>query len=139
MLNEFKDAFRKPNNAHAQLIIINVVVFIVLGVIMVVSEISGFPKFFSAIHSQFQIPAKLNQFFTHPWTIITYAFAHDLTGILHILFNMLTLYWFGRLFVEYLGSDKLVAVYVLGALAGAVVYLLSYNLVPYYIERSVDR
>jgi hypothetical protein len=49
---------------------------------------------------------------------------------------MLALYWFGRLFIEYLGSDKLVAVYVLGALAGGVMYLLMFNTIPFFIERS---
>jgi membrane associated rhomboid family serine protease len=137
MLEEFKNAFQRPNNAHAQLIIINVVVFIVLGVIMVISEISGFPSFFSAIHQQFQIPARLAEFASRPWTLLTYSFTHDLTGLLHILFNMLTLYWFGKLFVEYLGGDKLIALYVLGAIAGAVFYLLSYNLIPYFVNQSV--
>jgi membrane associated rhomboid family serine protease len=136
MLEEFKNAFQRPNNAHAQLIIINVVVFIVLGVIMVISEISGFTSFFSAIHYQFQIPARMGEFVTRPWTLLTYAFAHDLTGLLHILFNMLTLYWFGKLFVEYLGGDKLIALYVLGAIGGAVFYLLSYNLIPYFVSQS---
>jgi membrane associated rhomboid family serine protease len=136
MLEEFKNAFQRPNNAHAQLIIINVVVFIVLGVIMVISEIAGFTSFFSAIHHQFQIPARMGEFVTRPWTLLTYAFAHDLTGILHILFNMLTLYWFGKLFVEYLGGDKLIALYILGAIAGGVLYLLSYNLIPYFVNQS---
>jgi hypothetical protein len=71
--------------------------------------------------------------------LVTYSFAHDLTGILHILFNMLTLYWFGKLFVEYLGGDKLIALYVLGAIGGAFFYLLSYNLVPYFVTQSVER
>jgi membrane associated rhomboid family serine protease len=137
MLEEFKNAFQRPNNAHAQLIIINIVVFIVLGVIMVISEVSGFPSFFSAIHQQFQIPARLAEFVSRPWTLLTYSFTHDLTGLLHILFNMLTLYWFGRLFVEYLGGDKLIALYVLGAIAGAVFYLFSYNLIPYFVNQSV--
>lgn len=137
MLEEFKNAFQKPNNAHVQLIIINVVIFIALGVFMVVSEISGFPSVFSFVHTQFQIPARLAEFVTRPWTLLSYSFAHDLSGILHILFNMLTLYWFGKLFVEYLGSDKLIAVYVLGGIAGGLFYLLSYNLIPYFVERSV--
>jgi membrane associated rhomboid family serine protease len=139
VLEEFKNAFQRPNNAHAQLIIINVVVFIVLGVIRVISEIGGFPAFFEAIHTQFQIPARFTEFISRPWTLLTYAFAHDLTGILHILFNMLTLYWFGKLFVEYLGGDKLIALYVLGAIGGAFFYLLSYNLVPYFVTQSVER
>jgi membrane associated rhomboid family serine protease len=132
VLNEFKDAFRKPNNAHVQLIIINVVVFLVLGVLFVVLTASQNGELFRAIHNQFSIPAPFLEFARKPWTMITYAFVHDLSGIFHILFNMLALYWFGKLFVEYLGSDKLVAVYVLGALAGALFYLLVYNFIPFY-------
>ena len=123
MFEEFKNAFQRYNNAHVQLIIINIVAFVVLGVVMVVSLVSGFENIFDSVYEQFAIPARFTAFVTKPWTMLTYAFAHDMSGILHILFNMLWLYWFGRLFVEYLGSDKLIAVYVLGALAGAVSYL----------------
>jgi membrane associated rhomboid family serine protease len=138
MLEEFKNAFQRYNNAHVQLIIINLVVFVVLGVLMVVSTVSGFDEAFRIIHNQFTIPARFQEFLTRPWTIITYAFTHDLSGIFHILFNMLWLYWFGRLFVEYLGSDKLIAVYVLGALAGAVFYLIAYNVIPFYVSQSAQ-
>jgi membrane associated rhomboid family serine protease len=136
MFEEFKSAFNRYNNAHVQLIIINLVVYVVLGVIMVISLISGLDEIFNVVHDQFKIPARFSEFLTRPWTIITYMFTHDLTGILHILFNMLVLYWFGRLFVEYLGSDKLVALYILGGLAGAVAYLVAYNIIPFYLEKS---
>jgi membrane associated rhomboid family serine protease len=136
MFDEFKSAFQRHNNAHAQLIIINVVVFIVLGIFMVVTRIAGFDNIFEIVHNQFQIPARFGEFINRPWTIITYAFAHDLTGILHILFNMLALYWFGRVFVEYLGGDKLIAVYVLGALFGGSFYLLAYNTIPFFVQQS---
>jgi hypothetical protein len=49
---------------------------------------------------------------------------------------MLFLYWFGKLFVEYLGSDKIISLYVLGALAGAILYLIVYNTIPFYIEQN---
>lgn len=55
-------------------------------------------------------------------------FSHSVWDIFHILFNMLVLYWFGRVFVEYLGSDKLVALYILGGLTGGICYLLLYNI-----------
>jgi len=135
MLEEFKNAFQRHNNGHVQLILINVVVYLVVAVLFVVSEVSQFPQFFDAIHGMIAIPARLVDFLQRPWTIITYAFVHDWTGILHILFNMLFLYWFGRLFVEYLGSDKVIAVYFLGAIAGAIAYLVVYNLIPYYQAR----
>jgi membrane associated rhomboid family serine protease len=136
MLDEFKSAFNRYNNAPVQLIIINVVVFAVLGVFMVFSEILKFDGIFKLVHAQFSIPAPFTEFISRPWTIITYMFTHDLRGILHILFNMLVLYWFGRLFVEYLGSDKLIALYVLGGIAGGFLYLLAYNTVPFFIDRS---
>lgn len=130
MFEEFKRAFQRPNNAHIQLIIINVAVFIVLAVLNVLSKWLGFEDFFQIVYNQFSIPSDFSEFVLRPWTIITYFFTHSLNQILHILFNMLVFYWFGKLFVEYLGSDKLIAVYVLGGLAGAILYLMAYNLIP---------
>ena len=135
MFDDFKNAFQRYNNAHVQLIIINVVVFLALAVVSVFSNIFQVPEIFRAIHDQLAIPAPIGEFVQKPWTILTYAFVHDLSGIFHILFNMLVFYWFGKLFVEYLGSDKLIALYVLGAIAGGIAYLLVYNTIPFYIER----
>ena len=135
MFDDFKNAFSRHNNAHVQLILINVAIFIVLGLLRVFSTVGGFEDTFRIIHNQFSIPPAFAEFVTRPWTILTYAFAHDLSGIWHIFFNMLVLYWFGKIFIEYLGSDKLVAVYILGAIAGAVLYLIAYNTIPFFIER----
>lgn len=135
MFDEFKNAFRRPNQGHVQLIIINVAVYLVLAVLLVFSSIFELPEVFGIIHRQLAIPAPIYDFLQKPWTLITYAFVHDLSGIFHILFNMLVFYWFGKLFVEYLGSDKLIAVYFLGAMAGALAYLMVYNLIPFYEAR----
>jgi hypothetical protein len=43
---------------------------------------------------------------------------------------MLWLYWFGRIFLEYLDQRKLVAVYLLGGVSGSVLYILSFNIFP---------
>ena len=114
----------------------NIVVYLILGFLYVFSTVGGFDSIFLFIHDQFTIPPKFAEFITRPWTIVTYAFAHDLRGILHILFNMLLLYWFGKLVVEFLGNDRFIALYFLGAIAGGVAYLLVYNLIPFYIDRS---
>lgn len=136
MFEEFKNAFHRYNNGHVQLIIINLAVFVVMGVIMVILNISGLKEVWNVIHEQFQIPARFAEYIQRPWTLITYMFMHDLSGILHILFNMLIMYWFGKLFVEYLGSDKVIAVYLLGGIAGGVLYLLAYNTIPYFVSQS---
>jgi Uncharacterized membrane protein (homolog of Drosophila rhomboid) len=136
VLGEFKSAFNRHNHGHVQLIIINVVIFLALAVLYVFSTVSGLKDVFKIIHDQFSIPPLFSDFILRPWTIFTYAFAHSLTDIFHILFNMLALYWFGKLFIEYLGSDKLIALYVLGALAAGVTYLLVFNTIPFFKERT---
>ncbi|MBX2900601.1 MAG: rhomboid family intramembrane serine protease [Cyclobacteriaceae bacterium] len=109
--------------------------FLALAMVMVFASLSESPEIFSWVHAQVAIPARLAAFIQKPWTIITYSFVHDLSSIWHILFNMLVFYWFGKLFVEYLGSDKLIALYILGALTGAIFYLVVYNTIPFYQAR----
>jgi membrane associated rhomboid family serine protease len=74
------------------------------------------------------VPASGKALLLRPWTIITYMFVHK--DIWHILFNMLWLYWFGIIFLEYLDQKKLVAVYILGGICGSIVYILSFNIFP---------
>ncbi|MFN3316254.1 MAG: rhomboid family intramembrane serine protease, partial [Raineya sp.] len=69
-------------------------------------------------------------FITRPWTIITYGFTHDLQDILHILFNMLILYFMGRLVQDYIGSHRLISIYVLGVIFGAFFFFAFYNFIP---------
>lgn len=135
-LNDFKNAWDKPNNAPAQLIIINVVVFLFLAVLMIITRVSGTEGIFVAVYKQFSIPPTLAEFITRPWTLITYAFAHSLSDIFHILFNMLIFYWFSKLIIEFLGNRKVIAIYVLGALAGGIAYLLVFNLIPFYQDQA---
>lgn len=138
MFEEFKSAFQRYNNGHVQLIIINVVIFLAMGVLYVVAKLSQTPFLFQVVYDQFTLPSFLPEFLTEPWTLLTYSFAHYFSyeygdvGIFHILMNMLVFYWFGRLFVEYLGSDKLIALYVLGGLAGGILYILMYNTIPIF-------
>jgi membrane associated rhomboid family serine protease len=139
MFEEFKSAFQRYNNAHVQLIIINVVVFLIMGLLFVVAKMSSVPFVFKIVYDQFTLPSQISEFIKEPWTLFTYSFAHYFNyemgdvGIFHILMNMLVFYWFARLFVEYLGSDKLVALYILGGLSGGLLYLLMYNTIPYFI------
>lgn len=136
MFDDFKNAFHRHNNAHVQLIIINIIIFVVMAVVFVFSRALQYDEIAEFVVAQVSIPAPIQLYLQKPWTIITYAFVHNLSDIWHIFFNMLGLYWFGKLFVEYLGSDKLIALYVLGALAGAIAYLLVYNTIPFYVQQN---
>lgn len=136
ILDDFKYAWNKPNNAPAQLIIINVVIFLAMGIILVVSKISGMGSVFAWVYQQFSIPPLFSEFLHRPWTLITYGFAHSMSDIWHIVMNMLVFYWFSRIILEFLGNKKVIAIYVLGVIAGGVAYLLAYNFVPYFQDRA---
>jgi hypothetical protein len=56
----------------------------------------------------------------------------------HILFNMLWLYWFGKIFLEFMMERQLLLVYLLGGLSGGILYVLFFNIFPVF-EKSLDQ
>ncbi|GGF35193.1 rhomboid family protein [Echinicola rosea] len=128
-----KNAFNHKDNSLYKLMAINILVFLVFLVIRVFLTISGEGALYQQLLSYFMMPADVGRIITQPWSIFTYMFMHE--GIFHILFNMLFLYWFGLLVQEYLGSRKLANLYILGGLAGAVLYVIMYNVAPFFIEQ----
>ena len=130
LFDDFRSEFNKPNNTLVQLILVNTVVFLVLLLTRVGLTMAQNLDTYYFIREQLMIPGEFSAFLHKPWTIITYFFTQE--DIFHILYNMLFLYWFGRLVDEYLGNRRLVGLYFMGGLAGGVLYLIMYNFVPYF-------
>src|SRR5699024_7302794 len=59
-----------------------------------------------------------------------YGFLHF--GVMHILFNMLWLYWFGRIVLNLFTGRRFLTVYLLGAVSGGALFVLSYNFFPVF-------
>lgn len=125
--DDIKKTFRTGSNL-SRLIYINIAVFIFITLIAIIGFLLNNPLISSKALHLLSVPSSLKALALRPWTLITYMFVHK--DIWHILFNMLWLYWFGRIFLEYLDQRKLVAVYLLGGICGAVVYILSFNIFP---------
>ena len=68
----------------------------------------------------------------NPAQLITYMFMH--AGVLHLLFNMLWLYWFGQLFLSFFSAKHFRGVYILGGFCGGLLYMLAYNVFPYFSD-----
>ena len=114
--------------------IVTQLIYINVGVFIAVSLVNLFLVLFKAGGGHWMnylmFPASVTRFITQPWTLLTYMFMH--AGILHILFNMLWLYWFGQIFLTAFGEKQMVGLYLWGGIAGGLLYLLSYNLFPYF-------
>ncbi|MDR1120000.1 MAG: rhomboid family intramembrane serine protease [Dysgonamonadaceae bacterium] len=125
--------FFRQKDILTRLIIINVLVFALVrltGVFLTLFKIDA-----TAFMACFQLPGSLLSLAKEPWTLITYMFSHH--GLLHILFNMLWLYWFGKIFLIFFNTKQLLGTYLLGGIAGACLFLLSFNIFPYF-EDAVE-
>ena len=116
-----------------KLIFINIGVFILLHLVTLVLMLFNVPG--SDVVQWVELPSDLWLLLERPWTLVTYMFAHY--SLLHILFNMLWLYWLGRIFMEFFSSKQLTGLYLLGGWGGALFFLIATNLFPYFTSSSV--
>jgi membrane associated rhomboid family serine protease len=121
----------KSDSKLSLLIGINVVVYLGINIVAVIEQLfTGFGN--SAVlaytNEYLLLPAYLPKLLYRFWTPFTYMFMH--AGIFHILFNMLWLYWMGQIFEEYLGNKRTIGLYLFGGLAGGLLFVACYNLVP---------
>ncbi|GAB4126578.1 MAG: rhomboid family intramembrane serine protease [Raineya sp.] len=130
IFSEFRNAFRKNHNGLMKLIVINIVVFLILAFFHVVLWLAGNNTVINNILNWVALSPNMMTFITRPWTILSYGFTHDLQDILHILFNMLILYFMGRLVQDYIGSHRLIGIYVWGVVFGAFFFFAFYNFIP---------
>ncbi|QRM89722.1 rhomboid family intramembrane serine protease [Lacinutrix sp. WUR7] len=108
-------------NVFEKLIAVNVLVFIV-------AQILRFVLNTSSSMSWLELPSDFFDFIKQPWSIITYAFVHY--DFIHMLFNMIVLYFIGRMFINLFNTKLALNVYFLGAISGALLFLLAYALLP---------
>jgi membrane associated rhomboid family serine protease len=127
LLDDIKHTF-KNGSSLTRLIYVNIAVFIAITIIGVIGFLLNNTIIQEKAIDIFSVPASLQALLLRPWTLITYMFTHK--DVWHILFNMLWLYWFGSIFLSYLDQRKLVAVYLMGGISGALVYILSFNVFP---------
>lgn len=130
ILDELKKQFGQTGNTVIQLIIINVAIFVVFGLVSVLSELFNFPLPVKSLTEYLALSDDLGMLIKRPWTILSSAFGHWSIG--HLFFNMLGLFFVGNYFAQEIGQRKLLSLYLLGGLGASVFYLLVQNTVPFY-------
>ena len=128
LIDDLKHEFRGGSMVN-RIIIANLSVFLLLLIIKIlVLGLFQRPEAFGELINLLGVPHGFVDLAKQPWTIFTYMFVH--VDFFHILFNLLWFYWFGEIFIQIAGNERVLPVYFMGGLAGAVFYILVLNLLP---------
>lgn len=118
-------------NAAEKLIFINVVIFTIVSLFNTIYF--SLTKTYSTFFVEYFTLPNGGEFFYKPWTIITYAFMH--ADFFHLIFNSIGLYFTGRIFYNFFTEKQFITVYVYGILAGALLFLVAYNVLPAFVDQ----
>lgn len=118
----------KYGDVVVRLLYINIGVFILTSLPELICTLFNWPLVGWTGYLMF--PASAERFIHQPWSILTYMFVH--VGVFHVFFNMVWLYWFGRLFLNFFSSKHLRGLYLLGGMMGALAYMVAYHVFPYF-------
>lgn len=114
-------------NIGEKLIVINVLVFILNGLIPFLFQLPN-----TYIEKWFWLPKDFFTFLSQPWSLVSYSFFHG--DFFHLFFNMLVLYYFARIFLNLFGPRRLMIVYFLGVMLGGLFFMMFYNIFPAFFE-----
>ena len=125
IIDEIQKSFR-TGNMITRLIIINLSLYFVFALVEAFTPAGS--TFFIRFRDFFTLPGNPLQLLFKPWTLITHMFIHS--GFFHVGWNMLFLYWFGRITGDLLGDRRILPLYFAGGFAGALAYILSFQIIP---------
>jgi len=108
----------KRTDTTLVLVIINISVLITIATVSFMTMIAG--DTVNLATGMLDLPAGWD-ISIRPWSIITYMFVH--TDVWHCIFNMLWLYWFGRLYEGFTSGRRLMSLYLYGGIAGGLAYI----------------
>lgn len=124
------------SDAATKLIILNVFIFLAINIPLSLLHLFNTGPVESFLNDWLWLPGDPVKFITRPWTILTHMFMHS--GIFHLLFNMITLYFSAQLFTRYFDDRRLLGVYFSGGLAGALFFMLAVNVFPLFTSMRGD-
>lgn len=128
---ELKDKLKYSLSVMGQLqklIVINIIFFIIpllLNTFLWLFELKDI-----SILDYFVVEADIMSLIFKPWSLITYGFLHG--SFSHLFWNMIMLFYFGNILVNYFGDKRLLNVFFNGILFGGIIYIISYNLFPVF-------
>ena len=124
----------KRSGLVGQLIAVNVAVFLVVAVIGVLGKLMLYENLRDIVAINLAAPGDPVGLLYKPWTIVTQLFMHG--DFLHLAFNMLGLYFVGRMFVQFFGEKRLLTTYIIGGIFGYLIHVLGHQFIPFFQQNA---
>jgi membrane associated rhomboid family serine protease len=118
----------KNGDPVTRLIVINVSVFLLISVFRIFAGLGFLSSFTKVFLDNLSFHVSLQGILFKPWTIITYMFTH--IELFHIFWNMITLFWFGKILSDYTSVKKIIPLYLMGGIVGALFPVVLFMVVP---------
>lgn len=125
----------QDGNSLVMLLAILTIVFCIFKFIYIVFHLGGLitSAYRPTVFDWFALPANPLRLLERPWTLITYMFMHD--RVFHLLGNLLWLWAFGYILRDLAGNRKLIPIFLYGGVAGALLFIISFNIFPPLVQQ----
>ena len=122
-LSELKHELLKGKMNH-RLLIINVAVFIFIQIWLAIGRLRGASD--DIIYHIFTLDPNFTRLLYRPWGILTSIFSHF--DFIHLLFNMVFLYFAGKIYEDIFDSKRLLITYIIGGIFGGLAEIIIQSL-----------
>jgi membrane associated rhomboid family serine protease len=115
-------------SATVDLMLLNVLVFLLTGLL-------GLLPITRPLVDLLRLKPEWSDLLSQPWSLLSYIFLH--AGFMHLLGNMLWLFFIGTILEDLIGRQHLFRLFLLGGLAGGILFVLCYNLIPVFSDQPL--
>ena len=132
LFNKINNEFKVSSSLN-KIIYLNIIFFVIIKIstsILFLFEINTIVFF-----NQLYLPAEIELIKDQPWSIFSFMFIH--LNFVHLIFNMLWLYFIGNIFLQCLDEKQLIYIYVLGGISGGLFFILAYNYLP-LLQKNIE-
>lgn len=116
-------------NMVTKIILVNVAVFVLINLLRLFFFLMGQGNISGAYRILIKYLSVSSDWLwtlSHPWVLVTSIFLHE--NLFHILWNMIIFYWFGRIVGDFIGNHRVLPLYLMGGIFGALFYLTAATL-----------
>ncbi|MBK6527569.1 MAG: rhomboid family intramembrane serine protease [Crocinitomicaceae bacterium] len=135
-VSEYLKGSIRNSGLLGKIILVNTVIYLIMVILMLAQRLFVNDGLLEQVLIYLVAPGNPALLKYAPWTVITYMFTHY--EFLHFIFNMLILYFSGKIFLQFFGEKRLLSTYILGGIFAYALHVGAYYIFPVFANQSAD-